>query len=157
MWKVHGYHQVELREEYKELHSQFFSLLAGKQCLIYNCDRSKMLKQVERVILPNDRQQVLVSQVLGDDRYKQSTYTAQWSWVSSKGHSKFEALHRYWWRLHMSKKFSSGTKNPKQNNKPKYWNENLFHFHSVLVPHCRADVDFGVWTFFFLFWFRLFF
>ena len=28
--------------------------------------------------------------------------------------SYFEALNRKWWCLHMSKKFSSGTKNPKQ-------------------------------------------
>ena len=28
--------------------------------------------------------------------------------------SSFEALNRKWWCLHMSKKFSSGTKTPKQ-------------------------------------------
>ena len=30
---------------------------------------------------------------------------------------KITALHRYWWRLHMSEKFSSGSKNPKQTDK----------------------------------------
>ena len=33
---------------------------------------------------------------------------------SAEQRSKFAALHRWWWRLHMSEKFSSGTKN---NNK----------------------------------------
>ena len=37
--------------------------------------------------------------------------------MSAEHRSKFLALHRQWWRLHMSKKFSSGTKNPKQTNK----------------------------------------
>ena len=31
--------------------------------------------------------------------------------------SKFAALHRQWWRLHMSEKFSSGTKTHKQTNR----------------------------------------
>ena len=37
--------------------------------------------------------------------------------------SKFAAFHRYWWRLVMSEKFSSGTKNPKQkqNTLPLYY------------------------------------
>ena len=30
--------------------------------------------------------------------------------------SKFAAIHRQWWCLHISKKFSSGTKNPKHTN-----------------------------------------
>ena len=34
--------------------------------------------------------------------------------MSAEHRSKFAALHRQWWRLHMSYKFSSGTKNPKQ-------------------------------------------
>ena len=34
--------------------------------------------------------------------------------------SKFAALNRQWWRLHMSEKFSSGMKNPKQTNKQKF-------------------------------------
>ena len=31
--------------------------------------------------------------------------------------SKFEILHRLWWRLHVSEKFSIGTIYPKQTNK----------------------------------------
>ena len=34
--------------------------------------------------------------------------------------SRFAALHLQWWRLHMSEKFSSGTKNLKQTNKQYY-------------------------------------
>ena len=34
--------------------------------------------------------------------------------TSGKQRSKFAALHRQWWRLHMSEKFSSGTINPKK-------------------------------------------
>ena len=34
--------------------------------------------------------------------------------MSDEHRSKFAALHRQWWRLHMSEKFSSGTINPKQ-------------------------------------------
>ena len=35
----------------------------------------------------------------------------------SAGHSsKFASIHRQWWRFHMSEKFSSGTKIPKQTN-----------------------------------------
>ena len=35
--------------------------------------------------------------------------------------SKFAALHRQCWRLHMSEKFSSGTKKPNQRNKNNTW------------------------------------
>ena len=34
--------------------------------------------------------------------------------MSAEHRSKFAALHRQWWRLHMSEKFSSGTKTPNQ-------------------------------------------
>ena len=34
--------------------------------------------------------------------------------MSAKHRSKFTAFHRQWWRLHMSEKFLSGTKNHKQ-------------------------------------------
>ena len=34
--------------------------------------------------------------------------------ISAEHKSKFAALHRYWERLHMTEKFSSGTINPKQ-------------------------------------------
>ena len=34
--------------------------------------------------------------------------------MSAEHRSKFAAFHRQWWRLHMSEKFSSGTKNLKQ-------------------------------------------
>ena len=37
--------------------------------------------------------------------------------MNAEHRSKFAALHRQWWRLHMSEKFSSGTKTPKQTNK----------------------------------------
>ena len=36
--------------------------------------------------------------------------------MSAEHRSKFAALHRQWWRLHMSEKFSSGTINSKQTN-----------------------------------------
>ena len=35
--------------------------------------------------------------------------------LSAEHRSKFAALHRNWWRLHTSEKFSSGTKNPQTN------------------------------------------
>ena len=34
--------------------------------------------------------------------------------MSAEHRSKFAALHRPLWRIYMSEKFSSGTKNPKQ-------------------------------------------
>ena len=34
--------------------------------------------------------------------------------ISAEHRSKFAALHLQWWRLQMSEKFSSGTKNSKQ-------------------------------------------
>ena len=37
--------------------------------------------------------------------------------MSAEHRSKFAALHRQWWHLHMSEKFSSGTENSKQANK----------------------------------------
>ena len=37
--------------------------------------------------------------------------------MSAEHRSKFAALHRQWWRLHMSEKFANGTINPKQTNK----------------------------------------
>ena len=37
--------------------------------------------------------------------------------MSAEHRSKFAALHRQGWRLHMSENFVSGTKNPKQINK----------------------------------------
>ena len=39
--------------------------------------------------------------------------------ISAEYMSKFEALHRQWWRLHMSEKFLNGTKNPIQIKPPK--------------------------------------
>ena len=42
--------------------------------------------------------------------------------MSAEHRSKFAALRRQWWRLLMSEKFSSGTKNPTQTNKL-----NLYH------------------------------
>ena len=74
-------------------------------------------KQVVLLPLPNFRQQVWVSQILGDDHYKGlvritegvarlRTFSAQWQWVHA-------ALHRHWWRLQMSEKFLSETNNNK--------------------------------------------
>ena len=37
--------------------------------------------------------------------------------MNAEPKSKFTALHRQSWRLHMSEKFASGTKTPKQTNK----------------------------------------
>ena len=37
--------------------------------------------------------------------------------MSAEHRSKFAAYYRQWWRLHMSEKFSNGTKTPKQTNK----------------------------------------
>ena len=37
--------------------------------------------------------------------------------VGAEHRSTFAVLHRNWWRLHVSVKFSSGTNNPKQANK----------------------------------------
>ena len=37
--------------------------------------------------------------------------------MSAEHMSKFAALLRQWWRLHMSEKFSSGTKKPQTNEK----------------------------------------
>ena len=37
--------------------------------------------------------------------------------LSAEQWSKFAVLHRQWWRLHMSEKFSSGTINSKQTKK----------------------------------------
>ena len=41
----------------------------------------------------------------------------QWPWINAEHRSKFAALHRHLWRLHMSKEFSSWNKNTKQTNK----------------------------------------
>ena len=53
--------------------------------------------------------------------------------ISAEHRSKFAALHRQWWHLHMSEKFSSGTINHKQINKQKllfdqFWPVILFAF-----------------------------
>ena len=39
--------------------------------------------------------------------------------ISAKLMSISAAFHRWWWRLSMSEKFSSGTKKPKETNKQK--------------------------------------
>ena len=36
--------------------------------------------------------------------------------MSAEYNSKFATLHRLWWRVHMSEKFSRGTINHKQTN-----------------------------------------
>ena len=51
--------------------------------------------------------------------------------MSAEHRSKFAVLHRYWWRLHMGEKFSSGTinpiqKNPKNNNNNKWYHRQDF-------------------------------
>ena len=37
--------------------------------------------------------------------------------MSAEHRSKFAALHREWWRLHIGEKFSSGIRKSKQNKK----------------------------------------
>ena len=49
--------------------------------------------------------------------------------MSAEHRSKFAALHRQWWHLHMSEKFSSETINSKQTNK-----------HSVLLHHMFSSL-----------------
>ena len=46
--------------------------------------------------------------------------------ISAEHRSKFAAHHRQWWRLQMSKKFSSGTKNSKQISVPIFQKLYLF-------------------------------
>ena len=52
--------------------------------------------------------------------------------MSAEQRSKFAAHHRWWWRLHMSEKFSSVTINPEQTNK---------HFTSVVF---RYDLQYRI-------------
>ena len=40
--------------------------------------------------------------------------------LSAEHKSKFAALRRQWWRLHMSEKFSSGTKKPNEKTNKSY-------------------------------------
>ena len=47
--------------------------------------------------------------------------------MSAEYRSKF-ALHRQWWRLHLSEKFLSGTKNPKQTNKQTKYAQKCLHY-----------------------------
>ena len=37
--------------------------------------------------------------------------------MSAEHRSKFAVLHRQWWRLHISEKFSNGTKKPEKQKK----------------------------------------
>ena len=57
--------------------------------------------------------------------------------MSAEHRSKFAALHRQWWRLHMSEKFSSRTINSKQTNKSKKCRDHFlrttFHATSQMV------------------------
>ena len=63
--------------------------------------------------------------------------------MSAEHTSKFAAIHRQWWSLHMSEKFSSGTINHKQTNWwPKVSKSNIHSDHNsnpsdnnpVIVP-----------------------
>ena len=56
--------------------------------------------------------------------------------MSAEHRSNFAALQRQWWRLHMSEKFSSGTKNSKQINKQR------------LVPMIFEGVIFTLYMFY---------
>ena len=53
--------------------------------------------------------------------------------LNAEHKSKFAALHPQWWRLHMSEKFSSGMKNPKQTNKQ---NQPCINFSKIAT--CRV-------------------
>ena len=74
-----------------------FASQAGDQCSIPGRDRPKCIKQVVIAPLPNARQQVWVSRVLGDDHYKGlarvkvgiARLTAQWPCSSAEYRSKF--------------------------------------------------------------------
>ena len=60
--------------------------------------------------------------------------------VMSANHtSKFAALHRQWWRLHMSEKFSNGTINSKQINKTKTKPKSM---HILLADRSSPNSDF---------------
>ena len=57
--------------------------------------------------------------------------------MSAEHRSKFAALHWQWWHLHMSEKFSSGTKNPKQTNKSlieTFLVDGFWFFHWITNP-----------------------
>ena len=60
--------------------------------------------------------------------------------MSTEHSSKFAALHRQWWRLHMSEKFSSGTINPTQNKQSKNSEKmdiNWYLFCTCYVPSTK--------------------
>ena len=78
-----------------------------------------------------------VSRVLGLDPFKRMprvTVGVSPMVMSAEHRSEFEALHRQWWRLHMSENFSRGTINPKQTNKQT--NKQTKHFTKYLF--CAA-------------------
>ena len=95
-------------------------------CSNPSCDRPKSLKQVVTDPMPNARHWVSVSRVLGG-----APCHSRWGTLknphcpmamSAEHRSKFAALYRQWWRLRMSDKFLSRTKNSKQtNNFNQYW------------------------------------
>ena len=53
---------------------------------------------------------------------------------SAEHRLKFAALHRQWWRLHMSEKLSSVTKNPnKQNKRNKQNKQTILFLHNAMI------------------------
>ena len=53
--------------------------------------------------------------------------------MSAEQRSKFAALHRQWWHLHMSEKISSGTINSKQTPKP-------YTFFNTVAPDVMVTI-----------------
>ena len=73
--------------------------------------------------------------------------------MSAEHRSKFASLHRQWWRLHMSEKFSTGAINHKQTNKQTNKQTKTLWF-----PMTRVNFDiltfnsmFSIFTFYWFF------
>ena len=72
--------------------------------------------------------------------------------ISAEHRSKFAALHRQWWHLHMSEKFSSGTIKPKKPNKQtktlppliSFWKKLFLSFrcfiYEIKIKHFQSDL-----------------
>ena len=57
--------------------------------------------------------------------------------TSAEHRSKVAALYRRWWRLNMSEKISTGTKNPKQTNQNKELIKRNIHVkYKDICNHC---------------------
>ena len=67
--------------------------------------------------------------------------------------SKYAALHRESWRLHVSNKFSFGTKNPKRTNNPLIQKQSMLHIlininiiHIISLPPPVCLMKFKIFT-----------